>query len=505
MKVYSRLGGQEKMNSLKNLLEFVRTDLWRIRLKYEPPRKSFWIRQLRILILSVREFMKDKCLLRASALTFYTLVSIVPLMAVAFGIAQGFHFEKHLENHIRQKFLGKEDVIVSEETTGEEPDRAPSGEIVPEESDSVPDEGDEKLASQDEAGVDEMEVREQVINRVFEISNRVLDNAKGGLVAGIGVVILIWTVIKVLGYIEQSFNDIFGVKKPRTWPRKLSDYLFFVFISPIVFVVASSITVLFTSEITVLVTRLEIWGWVGGLIFVCLKILPFSLIWALFTFTYLFMPNTKVKFSSALLGGIIGGTLFQLIQWMFIVFQIGISRYGAIYGSLAALPFLLFWLKTSWLIVLYGAEIAFAHQFVDTYEFEPDCLKVSPAYKKLLILGVAHYCVRSFQEGEKPPTSIEISDNLDMPIRLVNQILYELVEAGILSEVQIWEEQTPAYQPAKDICDLTIQEVLTRIEAMGTENIPLADTPEIKKIAENLKTMKEIQITSPANLKLKDV
>ena len=328
------------MNSLKNLLEFVRTDLWRIRLKYEPPRKSFWIRQLRILILSVREFMKDKCLLRASALTFYTLVSIVPLMAVAFGIAQGFHFEKHLENHIRQKFLGKEDVIVSEETTGEEPDRAPSGEIVPEESDSVPDEGDEKLASQDEAGVDEMEVREQVINRVFEISNRVLDNAKGGLVAGIGVVILIWTVIKVLGYIEQSFNDIFGVKKPRTWPRKLSDYLFFVFISPIVFVVASSITVLFTSEITVLVTRLEIWGWVGGLIFVCLKILPFSLIWALFTFTYLFMPNTKVKFSSALLGGIIGGTLFQLIQWMFIVFQIGISRYGAIYGSLAAIPFL---------------------------------------------------------------------------------------------------------------------------------------------------------------------
>jgi len=428
-------------------------DLWRIRRKDLTRQKFFWLQQLRILILSLREFKKDKCLLHASALTFYTVLSIVPLVAMAFGIAKGFGLAELLDKTLREK----------------------------------------------------IQLQEETLNWIIAFSNNLLASARGGIVAGIGVVLLLWTIIKVLGSIEGSFNDIWGIKESRSLWRKFSDYLAFMMIAPIVLIVASSMTVLVTSKVQTFVQEMKLWGWIGSLVFLLLRVIPFSLLWGLFTFTYIFMPNTKVHLSSGLVGGIIAGTLYQVAQWIYITFQIGVASYGAVYGSFAALPLFLVWMQTSWLIVLLGAEISFAHQHVDTYEFEPDCLRVSPGFKRLLTLLVTHHCVKLFNEGKTPLTANEIARELDTPIRLIHQILDELVEARVLSEVKRKEDRIVAYQPAKNIEEMTVESVLHQLNERGTQDIPVAHSPQLQKLAEILKTFQELEAHSEANLKLKNL
>jgi membrane protein len=280
--------------------QFLKADIWRVRADKLHPRKSFWITHLRILLLAVRRFYDDRCELRASALTFYTLLSIVPIVAMAFGVAKGFGIEKVLETQLLEKLEGQPDVA----------------------------------------------------ERILGFARTLLENTKGGAIAGVGVVVLFWTIIKVLGNIESSFNDIWGIKKPRTMGRKLTDYLSVVMIGPVLLIIASSATVLLTTRITSMVEQLSSLGYAAGVIIFLLKLFPYTVIWVLFTFMYVFMPNTKVRLKSGLWGGIVAGTVYQIAQYAYIKFQIGVSGYGAIYGSFAALPLFLVWLQLSWLIVL---------------------------------------------------------------------------------------------------------------------------------------------------------
>jgi membrane protein len=237
---------------------------------------------------------------------------------------------------------------------------------------------------------------------------------------------------------------------------------------------------------------------------VLLKLLTYLTIWVAFTFIFSFMPNTKVRFTSALIGGIVAGTIFQLVQWVYINFQIGVAKYGAIYGSFAALPLFLIWLQTSWFIVLFGAEVSFAHQNVETYEFEPDCLSVSRSFKTLLSLLIAHQLVHRFCEGEKPGDASGLSHELDIPVRLVRQILYELSESGVLSEVKKGEDKELAYQPAIDVNKITVKFVLDRLEQHGTSSIPVPRSGELDKLSDSLRQFGEIIEKSPANLLLKN-
>ena len=253
------------------------------------------------------------------------------------------------------------------------------------------------------------------------------------MIAGIGLIVLFWAVIKVLGQIEDSFNDIWGIKEQRTIGRMFSDYLSLMLICPVLIILSSSVTVFVTTQVNLIMEKFSILGVFSPLVFFCLKLLPYCLLWGLFTFCYIFMPNTKVRFSSGLLAGIIAGTIFQVVQWGYITFQIGVVKYNAIYGSFAVLPLFLVWLQLSWLIVLYGAELSFAHQNVDTYEFEPDALQASHRLKTLLSLQIAHHLIKNFTTGEKPLTARQISHELEIPIRFVNEILFELVKSNILS------------------------------------------------------------------------
>lgn len=432
---------------------FIQVDIWRIRLADLPFGKSFLIRQLRIVILAIRGYDEDRCLLRASSLTFYTLLSIVPIVAMFFGVAKGFGFERRLQAELFDRFPGQEEVL----------------------------------------------------SQIISFSNSLLEQTQGGLIAGIGLLVLFWSVLKVLGHIEMALNDIWGIEESRSWGRKFSDYFSIMLISPILVLMSGSVTVFITTQVAQITQRVALLGIFSPLISILLKLIPYVLIWILFTILYIIMPNTKVNFKAGLLGGVVAGTLYQIAQWAYISFQIGAAKYNAIYGSFAALPLFLMWLQISWWIVLFGAELSFANQNVDTYEYEPDSLKVSPGFKRLLALQIAHLLIKKFENGDRPLTDSQISARLEMPIRLVHSVLFDLAESGLASEIKTKSDKEFAYQPARDINKMTIQYVLEALDQKGTADIPVAKTKDYQALSDALQKFGEAMEKSPANKLLKDI
>jgi len=436
------------------LIRFLNTDIWRIRLAEYPRRKSFLLRQLRVLALAVRGYHEDSCKFRASALTFYSLLSIVPILAMLFGIAKGFGLEKRVEAQILESFKGQEEVA----------------------------------------------------QRVVAFANSLLANAQGGVIAGVGVLLLFWSVMSVLGNIEHSFNEIWGVTKPRSVGRKLSDYFSLMLVCPILMAIAGSATVVLSSQAQLLLEKIPLLNSVGPVLLLPLKLLPYAALWVTFTFVFIFMPNTKVQWKAGLIAGVVSGTLFQVVQWAYINLQIGAAKYSAVYGSFAALPLFLIWLQMSWLILLFGAEIAFAVQNAQTYEFEPECLAISHAHKRLLSLLIAHRIIQRFCAGEPAWDAPAISRALEIPIRLVRQILHELVEAGILSEIRKREEDKEVlYQPARDVETLTIKRVVDALENQGDGHVPVVACAELQRLTDALAAFGQTIDQAPANVPLKRI
>lgn len=439
--------------NLAQAAKFLRADIWRVKESDLPRPKSLVIRLLRIFLLTLRGLTKGRTQLRASALTYYSLLAVVPAFALVFGIAKGFGLEKAMEKLFLERLEGQEEVVVW----------------------------------------------------VLGLVHTLLENVKGGLIASIGLVLLFWAVFMVLSHMESAFNDIWGVKRSRSLGQKISDYLALVLIVPFLFILSSAMTVVITSSVTLIVQKITPLGLISPLIFLMLKLLPFCVLWLLFTFLYAFMPNTKISFRSAVLAGIIAGTIYQVFQGTYIHFQFLVSRYNAVYGSFAALPLFFIWLDLSWLIVLFGAEISFAHQNVDTYEFEHDCLTVSHSFKKLLSLRIVHLLVRHFVDGQSDLDAGTISRRLEIPIMLVNQIAFDLVEAGVISEVKVSDDSNPVYQPARDSEILTIKYVLDALDRHGCDDIPVAQSEELRDLAASLAEFGGLVEKSPANKRLKDV
>jgi membrane protein len=228
-------------------------------------------------------------------------------------------------------------------------------------------------------------------------------------------------------------------------------------------------------------------------------------VWGLFTFIYLVIPNTRVRFSSGLLGGIIAGTIFLLVQWAYVNFQIGVAKYNPIYGSLAALPLLLIWLNLGWIILLIGAEYSFAHQNVETYEFEPDYASISLHFKRLLTLRILHLLAKRFAASDPPLSASQISQTLMIPSRHVQDILAQLVECGLVSNMQSDRYEETSFQPASDINLWTVKYVTDVMERSGVNHIPVAQTQELQNIEETLQKIDAVIESSADNKLLRDI
>jgi len=438
---------------IKKLINFINKDIWRIKTKDLPRNKSISIYYLRVLILAIRGFKDDRLQFRASALTYFSLLSVVPIVAMAFGISKGFGLEERLQQELMSKFSGYKEIV----------------------------------------------------DKVLVFAHSMLETTKGGVVAGVGLLLLFWVVMKMLSNIEQSFNDIWKIKKSRGFARKFTDYLSIVLFAPIFIILSSSATVLVTTQIKSITSEIAILGYVSPFIFTLLKMLPYALIWILLTLIYIIMPNTKVNFKSALLAGVLAGTIFQLTQWAYIHFQIGVSQNNAIYGSFAALPLFLIWLQTSWLIVLFGAEVAFASQNVNKYEYEEDSIKISNSHKRLLSLMITHLVISNFKKGEKALTDEEISLQLEIPIGLVRQITFELTECRVFSETILDDFKETAYQPAQDISRFTIGSVLQLLDERGSNVVSVIKSDELNKLSQILVQFNQSIKQSPQNILISEL
>ncbi len=410
---------------LKKIRFFLTHDLWRIRAKRLPRKKAVPIGFLRVVMLTARQFRKDNCQLRASALTYFTLMSVVPILALAFGIAKGFGLERRFEAMLLRE-----------------------------------------LPSQEEA-----------LRRIIGFAVEMLKSAQGGAIAGIGIVFLIWAIIRMLGQIENAFNDIWGVKKGRTLGRKFTDYISLMFLFPITLVLAGSLNVFLAGQLAS--------GTIGALpdaieklLIISLPLLSFLVICGLLSFLYVYLPNTPVHIGSGIIGGVSAALVYEAVQWGYIHAQIFFSSYGAVYGSFAALPLFLIWLQLSWMVILLGAELAFAHQNADTYEFEPDAQRASFGLRKVLAMRITALCVERFKRSEPPLMDEAISSSLDIPIRLCRSLIEDLMSCGILSESRGSGDRCFGYQPAMPIEAITHEKIVAGLERVGFNDLPVASMRE---------------------------
>src|ERR1035437_6652773 len=404
--------------------------IWNTPLSEISKGRIFVLKQLRIFILAVRGFSNDKAQLRASALTFYSLLSVIPVAAIAFAISKGFGLDQKLQQLLIDKFQSEQEVL----------------------------------------------------KWLLQNASNAIEKTSGGYIAGIGIIILFWSVMSLLNHIESSFNHIWQIRSARPWLRKFTDYLTIMLIAPVFIILSSGITGFIIKGLPEYMANAPILDFFKPVISFLVRFIPYFISWVSLTILFIIMPNAKVKFVPALISGIIAGTILQGIQWLYIDLQFGITKLNAIYGSFAAVPLFIIWLQSSWSVVLLGAEICFANQNISRYELESEALNISSYQKRALMLMILHMIIRNFSLGEKPISASYIAANLKIPVRLARDILQDLTNVNIVSVIHENDEKERLYQPAMDIHKLTVSFVFSRLDKKGVEQIMVIRNKDYEKI-----------------------
>lgn len=305
-----------------------------------------------------------------------------------------------------------------------------------------------------------------MVPTIMEMVERYLETTQGGLFIGIGILILLWAVYTFFQSVETAFNRIWYVKKPRSIVRQATTYIAIVVLIPVLIVCSAGITIFIHSMV----------GDLNGV-----RFMQFVIVWMLFTVMYLTVPNTKVKLWSALIPGILMGTLFQLLQMLSVYLITFLSRTSIVYGAFATIPILMIWLQYTSLLILIGAQMSYAIQNNEEYEYEQDLNQMSRRYKDYIMLYLLSIIIARFENDEAPLTAHDLAVRDNLPIRLVNQLLGRLVETGILREVYVEDEgEEKTYQPALDTHKISVGLVLDRTDAQGTEQFLQAPTEEME-------------------------
>lgn len=415
--------------------------------------KTFIFKQLRIILLAAKGFYNDKVQLRASALTFYSLLSIIPIVAIVFAIAKGFDVDNNIKLFIQEKFP----------------------------------------------------TQQENFKWLLTEAEIAIKGTSGGYMAGIGIIIFFWSVMSLLNNIESSFNHIWQIRASRPWHRKFTDYLTIMLIAPVFIILSSGINLFISTKLPDYMINAPILDFFKPVISFLVKLTPFLLSWIALTVLFIVMPNAKVKFVPALISGIIAGTILQGIQWVYIDLQFGITKLGYLYGSFAAVPLFIVWMQSSWIVVLLGAEISFANQNLARYELESEALHISNYQKRALIIMILHMIIRNFTLGEKPISASYIAANLRIPVRLARDILQDLNSVNIVSIIHENEEKERLYQPAIDINRLTVSYVFSKLDKRGVEQIMVIRNKEYERVITMLEKFDKLVAKSDYNILIKDI
>jgi membrane protein len=254
-----------------------------------------------------------------------------------------------------------------------------------------------------------------------------------------------------------------------------------------------------------LITELQLQNILSPIMRLGMKFAPFLISWIIFSFMYIAIPNTRVNFKSGIMAGIIAGTSFQFFQNIYIYGQVYLSRYDLVYGSFAAIPLLLLWLQISCMIILLGAEISYASQNLQNYDYEGDTNNISIRYKRFLTLFLTFVIVKRFENNEPTLKNDEIAAKYKLPIRLVNQLLTELAEIAIIIEINDEDIKTKAYQPAIDINQLTVAMLFDKYESNGAELFLSNKDPFLDEFWQKNTQLKLLSVALNNELLVKDI
>ncbi|MCI5681087.1 MAG: YihY/virulence factor BrkB family protein [Paludibacteraceae bacterium] len=415
------------MASYRQIRDFLRYDVWRrTNAELTSRGKRLGYRVLRTIVLVVRGFTSKNLNVRANSLTYSLVFAIIPILAMILAVAKGFGVADLIQQQLNDSFLGETNLVPT----------------------------------------------------IMAMVERYLDTAQGGVFLGVGLIILLWAVYSFFRNAESAFNEIWNVKQSRSVIRQLTTYIAIVVLIPILVVVTSGLSIFVNSTVVASLPNAAFFAqFRSGIV----RLLQFVICWALFTWMYAAIPNTKVKFLSALIPGILIGTLFQLLQMLSVYIIVFLSRTSIVYGAFATLPILLTWLQWTCLLILIGAEMSFAIQNNELFEYQHDVEKMSRRYKDFITLYLLAVIIKRFEQDEPPLTAHELATHNHIPLRLVNQLLSRLVETQLLREIYIENKEDRTFQPALDTHLITIGMVFDRIDCQGTEEFLQSTPPEMQQ------------------------
>lgn len=440
-------GKRKIADRIRHAIQYVTHDIWITKEhEYSSTRKLWWVRQFKVILFTLKGIGQHSTLVRSAALTFYTIMSIVPVLALAFAVAKGFGLDAKLHQYLYIEF----------------PDYS------------------------------------KIINQFLGFANNMLERTKGGIIASVGVLVLFWSVLKVFGNVEKAFNSIWEVRKARSIARKFTDYLAVIIIAPILLVLSSSAGLYVKSSLADFTPYI--------LVQILFYILSMMMIWILFTFLYIVMPNTKVKTRNAFTGGMIAGTAFMLFQSIYFALQSSLSNYNAIYSTFAAIPLFLIWLQASWQIVLFGSELSFAYQNINKYEYERLAGSMSYEFRKKVMILVMYEIVDHFLKHDGAVSSEKIANNLQLPLRTVRDVIFSLLNADlILAIVSKDDDKTHFYVPSRDVHNLRVFDIIKGTETVGSVTKEMETNPNLEPISAIIAKFDDSIINSDGNILITDI
>lgn len=430
-------------------IKYITVDMWRITGRDIPTRRYFFINTLKTVYISIKHFVACDLYKKASALTFSTLLAVIPMLAILFAIGKGFGFQNIIQSQLFDYF--------------------PSN--------------------------------REALTHALNFIEAYLNETKSGVFVGIGLIYLLWTVIGLISNVEDVMNEIWGVKKNRSIYRQITDYTWVFLLLPVVMVSSSGISIFITTTID----NSNYLHFISPLVRNLISFSPFFLSSILFTIVYALVPNTRVQLRYALLAGVLCGVAFQGFQYLYLNGQIWVSRYNAIYGSFAFLPLLLLWINLSWAICLFGAVFTYSLQNIQIYNFANETENISRRYKDFVALVITTIVVKRFSQGLTPLTVTELSNQYGIPLRLANEVTYRLLEIGVISEVVTSDDRVSAYQPAQDINAITAGMVLARLDQEGEEDFTIDREDSYREEWQCIIGCKEAMYSVGNNVLLKDL
>ena len=437
-------------SNTKSFNEYLEKGIWKLNTDEMPRYKRYFYTSLKVAILTVRQFYNDHIVDRAAAITYTTLFSIIPILALLFAIARGFGFGSVLEEQIKENSL---------------------------------------LISQQH-------------ELVLSFINSYLSHAKSGIFIGVGILMLFVSVYFLTNAIEQNVNAIWQAKKPRNILRMITDYFSMLLIVPVLMVMTSGITIVMTTY----VKQIESFLILGPLMQMSIRLIPYTITCIIFIALYIFVPNTHVKLKHVIIPVILAGSAFQAFQYFYINSQIWVSSYNAIYGSFAAIPLFLLWANISWVICLVGVEMSYLSQNLDSFSYDLGQKSISRLHHDYIAAILLASICKRLDKRQTALTAEELSKEIKLPIRLTKRILFELIDCQLIYSTTDERDRNNSirYIPGVDINQLSIGFLLESLDTHG-EKTYLPDSRKYQQIWEKtVKARKQFNIDNNNTL-LKDL